>query len=251
MKKLKNKHYSFLVLCACLFLHHPLLAEERLTIGVAANFMLPFQEISLAFENKHDIKINATYTSTGNLYGQIIHGAPYDLFLAADERRPERLLKEGLISDTFIYARGKTVLWTAKKQLCAAKDWQEALMMQGINKISIANPEIAPYGAAAIKALESTGRMEAVRKKLVFAQNVVQAFQYAHTESVDAGFCALSSVFSEQGKMGCYFLLEHAPVIIQRGCVLKGSKNRKLAEQFATFLCSREAQNIKTTFGYN
>ena len=124
-------------------------------------------------------------------------------------------------------------------------------MMQGINKISIANPETAPYGAAAIKALESTGRMGTVRKKLVFAQNVVQAFQYAHTESVDAGFCALSSVFSEQGKMGCYFLLEHAPVIIQRGCVLKGSKNRKLAEQFAAFLCSQDAQNIKTKFGYN
>jgi len=239
------------MICVCFFLHQPLFAEERLTIGVAANFMLPFQEISLAFENKHDIKINATYTSTGNLYGQIIHGAPYDLFLAADERRPERLLKEGLTSDTFIYAQGKTVLWTAKKQLCAAKDWQEALMMQGINKISIANPETAPYGEAAIKALESTGKMEAVRKKLVFAQNVVQAFQYAHTESVDVGFCALSSVYSDQGKKGCYFLIEQSPVIIQKACIIKGSEKRELAEKFATFLCSQEAQNIKTTFGYN
>ena len=251
MKELKNKNYSFLVLCACLFLHQPLFAEERLTIGVAANFMLPFQEIAHKFENKTSVRIDATYTSTGNLYGQIIHGAPYDLFLAADERRPERLLKEGLISDTFIYAQGRTVLWTAKKQLCAAKDWQEALMMPCINKISIANPETAPYGAAAIAALKKASLEEVIINKLVFAQNVVQAFQYAHTESVEAGFCALSSVFSEQGKMGCYFLLEHAPVIIQRGCVLKDSKNRKLAEKFAAFLCSRDAQNIKTKFGYN
>ena len=238
-------------MCACLFLHQTLFAEERLTIGVATNFMLPFQEISLEFENKHHIRIDATYTSTGNLYGQITHGAPYDLFLAADECRPEQLVKEGLVSDTFIYARGRTVLWTANKRICTEKDWQKALMLPTVNKVSIANPETAPYGAAAIAALKKAGLEEVIGKKLVFAQNVVQAFQYAHTESVDVGFCALSSVFSEQGKMGCYFLLENAPVIIQRGCVLKGSKNRKLAEQFAAFLCSRDAQNIKTKFGYN
>ena len=239
------------MMCACLFLHQPLFAEERLTIGVAANFMLPFQEIASVFENKHDIKINATYTSTGNLYGQIIHGAPYDLFLAADERRPERLLKEELTHSTFVYARGRAVLWTVNKRICAAKNWQEALMMPCINKISIANPETAPYGAAAIAALKKASLEEVIINKLVFAQNVVQAFQYAHTESVEAGFCALSSVFSEQGKMGCYFFLEQAPVIIQRGCIIKDSKNKKLAEKFAEFLCSQDAQNIKTKFGYN
>lgn len=251
MKKFKNIKCSFLLMCACLFLHQTLFAEERLTIGVAANFMLPFQEIASTFENKHDIKIDATYTSTGNLYGQITHGAPYDLFLAADELRPERLVKEGLASDTFIYAQGRAVLWTAKKQLCAAKDWQEALMIQGITKISITNPETAPYGAAAITALESTDKMGAVRKKLVFAQNVVQAFQYAHTESVDAGFCALSSALSKQGKRGCYFLVEQAPIIIQRACILKSTKHRELANKFAVFLSSLEAQTIKMKFGYN
>lgn len=272
MKRLKNKKYPFLriggeikstkigfrfrldlalMMCACIFFHQTLFAEERLTIGVAANFMLPFQEISLAFENKHDIKINATYTSTGNLYGQIIHGAPYDLFLAADERRPERLLKEGLTHSTFVYARGRAVLWTAKKQICEVKEWQEALMMQGISKISIANPETAPYGSAALQALKKVGLEEIVTKKLVFAQNVVQSFQYAHTESVDVGFCALSSVFSEQGKKGCYFLIDQAPVIIQRACIITGSGKRKLAEKFAAFLSSPDAQNIKTKFGYN
>jgi len=251
MKRIKNKKYFFLVMCTCLFLHQPLLAEERLTIGVAANFMLPFQEIAHEFENKTSVKINATYTSTGNLYGQIIHGAPYDLFLAADERRPERLLKEGLTHSTFVYARGRAVLWTVKKKLCAAKDWQEALMMQGINKISIANPETAPYGAAAIKALKSTGLIEAVQKKLVFAQNVIQAFQYAHTKSVEVGFCALSSAFSEQGKRGCFFLIEQAPIIIQRACILKSTKNKELANKFAVFLSSQETQTVKMNFGYN
>ncbi len=238
------------MLCACLFLHQTLFAEEKLTIGVAANFMLPFQEIAQAFENKHPMKINATYTSTGNLYGQIIHGAPYDLFLAADERRPERLLKEGLTSETFIYARGRAVLWTAKGQICNAEDWQEALMNQGINQISIANPETAPYGAAAMQALKGTGLEEMNLKKLVFAQNVIQAFQYAHTESVDAGFCALSSAFSEQGKKGCYFLIEQAPAIIQRACIIKGSEKMGSAKKFAAFLGSLDAQIIKMKFGY-
>lgn len=249
----KNKKFSFLkalMMCACIFLYQTLFAEERLTIGVAANFMIPFQEICLAFEANHGIKIDATYTSTGNLYGQITHGAPYDLFLAADELRPERLLDEGFTSDTFIYARGKVVLWTAKKRLCAAQGWKEALMSQTVNKVSIANPETAPYGAAAISALKKAGLEQNALTKLVFAQNVVQAFQYAHTESVDAGFCALSSVSSKQGEMGCYFLLEQAPVIIQRGCVLKESKSREMAEKFADFLLSPEAQTIKMKFGY-
>lgn len=239
------------MLCVCLFWCQTLFAEETLTIGVAANFMLPFQEIAHEFEAKNAVKIHATYTSTGNLYGQIINGAPYDLFLAADERRPERLLKEGFTADTFIYARGRAVLWTVNKRICAAKDWQEALMMQTITKISIANPETAPYGTAAIQALQKVGLEKIITKKLVYAQNVVQSFQYAHTESVDVGFCALSSAFSEQGKKGCYFLIDQAPVIIQRACVITGSGKRELAEKFAAFLSSRDALTIKTKFGYN
>ncbi len=233
-----------------LFWSSALFAEDKLTIAVAANFMLPFEEIAHVFENKTSVKIDATYTSTGNLYAQIIHGAPYDLFLSADENRPERLLKQGLAYDPFLYAQGRAILWTAKEKICAAEDWQKALMMQIINRISIANPETAPYGAAAIKALEITGMEAFVRKKLVFAQSVVQSFQYAHTESADVGFCALSSVFSEQGKRGCYFLIEQAPIIVQKACIIKSTKKKDMVEKFVAFLLSFEAQTTKQKYGY-
>jgi molybdate transport system substrate-binding protein len=226
-----------------------LFAGDKLTIAVAANFMLPFEEIAHTFEKKTSVKISATFTSTGNLYAQIINGAPYDLFLAADESRPELLHKQGLAGEPFLYAQGRLILWTAKEKICAAKDWQKALQMQTVNSVSIANPETAPYGAAAIKAMEITGMEMIVTKKLVFAQNVVQSFQYAHTESVDAGFCALSSVLSKQGKMGCYFLIEQAPVIVQKACIIKRS-NKKDVEKFVAFLLSSEAQAVKQKYGY-
>ena len=239
-----------LIIGACLLWCPALFAEEKLTVGVAANFMLPFEEIAHEFKNITAVKINAVYTSTGNLYGQIIHGAPYDLFLASDEIRPERLLKEGLATDIFVYARGKAVLWTAKKSICTAGDWQKALMLKSVNRISIANPETAPYGTAAVRALKIVGLEDAVSKKLVFAQNVLQSFQYAHTESVDAGFCALSSALSAQGKRGCYFLIEEAPIIVQKACILKGSEKRPAVEKFVRFLRSPEARDVKKKYGY-
>lgn len=245
-----KKSIFSLIMGACLLWCPTLSAEEKLMVGVAANFMLPFEEIAHDFKGKTLVKIDAVYTSTGNLYGQIINGAPYDLFLAADERRPERLLKEGFATDVFVYARGKAVLWTAKDRICAAEDWQKALMLKGITRISIANPETAPYGAAAIRALKTAGLEVVVRKKLVFAQNVVQSFQYAHTESTDAGFCALSSALSTQGKKGCYFFIEQAPIIVQKACILKDSKKRQAAEMFVKFLCSPEARAIKENYGY-
>ena len=110
-----KKNIFLLVVSCCLIWCTTSSAEEKLTIGVAANFMVPFKEIAHKFETQTDVNIDATFTSTGNLYGQIINGAPYDLFLAADENRPDRLVKEGMAPDSFIYAREKAVLWTTKK----------------------------------------------------------------------------------------------------------------------------------------
>ncbi len=249
MAKIK-KNFFLLVMAACLVWGPRLSAEEKLTIGVAANFMAPFKEIAHEFESRTAVKIDAAYTSTGSLYGQIINGAPYDLFLAADENRPERLEKEGLSSDSFVYARGRVVLWTAKKRICNAENWEKALKMKGVSRIAIPNPETAPYGTAAITALESAGLKDLTQKKLVFAQNVVQAFQYAHTETADAGFCALSSAITKKGKKGCYFFIGQAPIIIQKACILNRSTKRRSVEKFAAFLCSPEAEAVKKRYGY-
>jgi molybdate transport system substrate-binding protein len=227
-----------------------LLAEQELTVGVAANFILPFEGLSRAFEQKTAIRVKATFTSTGSLYSQIKNGAPYDLFLSADERHPRRLQQEGLASEPFVYARGKLILWTSKENLCKLTQWQEVLLDPSVAKIAIANPETAPYGAAAVEALKRAGRWETIKPRLVFAQNIAQVFQYAQTESADAGFCALSSAYSEQGRKGCYVAIPEAPEIVQSACILKRTKQKEAALAFAQFLSSPEAKAVNRRYGY-
>jgi molybdate transport system substrate-binding protein len=240
------------IVCLCIVLFSPssLLAEQELTVGVAANFILPFEALSHIFEQKTGIRLKATFTSTGNLYSQIINGAPYDLFLSADEKRPRMLRRKGLAAEPFVYARGKVILWTAKERLCRHAGWQEVLADPSAVKIAIANPETAPYGAAAVEALKRGGLWEAIKPRLVFAQTVAQVFQYVHTESADAGFCALSAAHSEQGRRGCYLLIPEAPEVVQSACVLKRTKQKEAALGFAAFLSSPEAGVIKRRYGY-
>lgn len=228
----------------------PLHAAESLTVGVAANFMLPLQEMARLFEERTSIHLNGTFSSTGNLYAQIRNGAPYDLFLAADESMPAQLMREGLAEEAFIYARGKVVLWTARKELCRLPDWRKVIETDSVKKIAIANPETAPYGASAVKALKASGAWERVQPKLVFAQTIAQSFQYAHTRSADVGFCALSSVFSEQGKEGCHFFIQEAPDIVQAGCILKRCTKGEAVRRLADFLLSSEAVRIIRRYGY-
>jgi molybdate transport system substrate-binding protein len=226
------------------------LAQDKINVAVAANFISAFKEIALSFEAKTGVPVEATYASTGQLYAQIKNGAPYDLFLAADEERPALLHREGLAEAPFVYANGRVVLWTAKKDLCGARSWREVLANPGLKKIAVANPKTAPYGASAMAALEKTGILKNVEGRIVFGQNIAQAFQYAATGSVDAGFCALSSTLSEKGREGCFFTVEEAPSIVQGACLLKRTKSQKATGEFIRFLSSAETEAIKKKYGY-
>ena len=225
-------------------------AQDKLSVAVAANFISAFKEIAAAFEEQTGVKVEATFSSTGNLYSQIKNGAPYDVFLSADEQRPDLLQKEGWTDGTFIYARGQAILWSADPNFCKAPTWQEALKNNRIKKISIANPVTAPYGAAAKAALQKTGLWDALQDKLVNGQDIAQAFQYASTQAVDAGFCALSAAASPQGKNGCFFSIPEAPDIVQAGCILKKSKNQKSAELLMAYLLGADAAKTKKKYGY-
>ena len=226
-------------------------AQERLNAAVAANFIQAFTEISQAFERKTGVRVEATFSSSGNLYGQIVNGAPYDLYLSADEERPARLNKEGAGERPFVYARGRCVLWSARKDFCRAGDWRTALRDEDVKRVAVANPETAPYGTAARAALVKAGLWEALKQKWVFAQNIAQAFQYASTSATAAGFCAYSSVMSDEGKKGCFYRIEEAPAIVQSACILKRTPHRASAEAFAAFLISPEAGAIKDRYGYH
>jgi len=225
-------------------------AGEKLLVAVAANFILPSGEMAEMFEARTGIPVEATYTSTGKLYGQIVQGAPYDLFFSADEKRPALLEKQDLCDTPFVYARGQVVLWTANKDLCGAAGWQAVVKNPKVLKIAIANTESAPYGTAAMIALRKAGLWDTLKEKYLFPQTVAQAFQYAETKSADAGFCAYASALSDKGKGGCFYPVPEAPAVVQAACILKRTEHRAAAEQFAAFVQSPEAQKIKEKYGY-
>ncbi|WP_027720344.1 molybdate ABC transporter substrate-binding protein [Maridesulfovibrio zosterae] len=221
-----------------------------LLVAQAANFMPAMQEIIPAFKKATGIEVQATYTSTGKLYAQITNGAPFDLFLAADERRPKKLFDAGLAEKPFVYAKGKVVFWSMDKKL-AEESWQEAIKSKKLHKVAIANVETAPYGTAAMMALKKEKLWDTVKPELVYAQSIAQTFQFASTGAADAGFCAYSSVFTEVGKKGAFTVVKEAPPVIQAACILKSSKNKAAVEKFVTFLSSPEVISIKKKYGYD
>jgi len=239
----------WILLFLLLLVPPPVQAQGRVRAAVAAGFMPAFKEIAAAFEARKGIRVEATYTSSGNLYHQIVHGAPYDLFLSADEERPARLFHTGIGGAPFVYARGRVVLWSVGREFCTARDWKQALAGTKGRKVALVNPEIGPYGMAARKALEKAGLWLPLQDRLVIAQDVAQAFQYASTEAVAAGFCALSSAMTEAGRKGCFHSIAEAPPVVHAACVLKG-KSLKEAEALAAFLRSPEAEKIKRKYGY-
>jgi len=247
---MKNIRFVVAFILIVLMSSNAAFAGEIISVAVAANFISTFKEIAADFEAKTKIKIEGTFSSTGNLYSQITNGAPYDLFLSADEERPAKLFKEGVADTPFIYARGQAVLWSANKDFCKAATWQDALKNKQIKKISIANTQTAPYGAAAKKALEKVGIWDILQSKLVNAQDIAQSFQYASSFAVDAGFCAMSATVSPEGKKGCFYVLGEAPDIIQSACLLKRTTNRAAVEKFVEFLNSAAAKEIKVKYGY-
>jgi len=241
---------TIIVVLAILGFSFSAAAGEKLLLAVATNFILPSGELADMFKARTGIPVEATYASTGKLFGQIITGAPYDLFFSADEENPAILEKQGLCGTPFVYARGQVVLWTANREVCGASGWQAVVKNPEVRKIAIANTESAPYGTAAMIALRKAGLWDTLKAKYVFPQTVAQAFQYAETKSADAGFCAYSSALSDKGKKGCFYEVPEAPVIVQTACILKRTEHRAAAERFAAFVQSPEAQKIKEKYGY-
>lgn len=248
--KLHKFKKAYLTVIISSFFILPAFPEEVLRAGVAANYIQAFNEIAAEFKAETGIKVEATFTSSGNLYNQVINGAPYDLFLSADEERPALLFKNGIADQPFVYAKGEIVLWSSEKDFCNAKDWKDKVKGSDVKKIAIANPDTAPYGKAAMNAILKAGLQDTLRSKIVNSQDIAQAFQYASTGAADAGFCALSAAKTEEGKKGCFYGIKEAQPVIQSACIIKNTKDHKAAEKFAAFLISKKASAIKEKYGY-
>jgi len=241
----------FSLLCLSIVLSSvlPLHAAEPLRVAVAANFQQPFREIAAAFTRETGLPVEGVFSSSGSLYHQIVNGAPYDAYLSADEERPNKLFKEGSGGKPFVYATGSVVLWAEGKKICNAANWREALARKDVQRVALANPVVAPYGAAAEEALRGAGLWNSPDKKWITGQTIAQAYQYAATGGADVCFCALSSVRAAK-TAGCHHEIDGAPPIRQGACLLQRSTRRAEVERFLQYLQSPAAEAVKKKYGY-
>ena len=237
-------------LCAVVFAPTPLAAEEA-KIGVATNFASTFEALEAAFEAQSDHELVGLYGATGQLYAQIVNGAPIDVFLAADKERPSRLVRAGRAraDSQYTYARGRLALWWRDRAL-SHDDVIDALRADG--RIALANPRLAPYGFAAREALRALGVLPQARARLVLGQNVGQAFALVASKNAAAGFVAYSALLSTQDHGGAFWLVPdglYSP-IEQDAVLLTRGQDNAAATEFMAFLKSDTARAIISAAGY-
>ena len=229
-----------------------LLAAE-VQVAVAANFSAPMQKIAAAFEQATGHKALLAFGSTGRFYAQVRNGAPFQVLLAADDETPARLEREGLAvsGSRFTYATGRLVLWSATPRLVDAQG--EVLRQPGTGKVAIADPRLAPYGAAAMEVLQALGIGPALQPRLVQGESIAQAYQFVTTGNAAMGFVALSQVMADgridRGSAWVVPSTLHGP-IRQDAVLLATGKGNPAAAALMAFLRSDAARAIIRAHGY-
>lgn len=230
-------------------------AAGEVTVATAANFAVAAQRISRQFESRSGHVITLVSSSTGKLASQITFGAPFDVFLAADQARPVRLVKDGhAVADSrFTYARGRVALWSGD---AARMKWASAadiLKAGEYKRLSIANPDVAPYGAAAWQVLQTLGLGDTIKDKLIYGENVQQAYAFAASGNTDMALVALSFMLGarsvDRGAYGEVASDLHEP-ILQDAVLLNRGRDNEAAIAFLAFLKSPEALKIMRELGY-
>jgi molybdate transport system substrate-binding protein len=232
----------------------PLLSSaETIKVAVAANFSSTMKELVANFEKSSGHTVDLSFASTGKIYAQIYNGAPYHAFFSADQAAPEKLENEGkaIPGTRFSYAIGTLVLWSAKSDLT---DEPLNILKSGrFNKLALANPKLAPYGAAAVEVLDQLNLTAGSRAKWVLGENIAQTFQFVFTENADLGFIA-GAQLQDKGKLrkGSFWVVPdelHAP-IYQDAQLLLAGKNSAATQQLLHFIRSAPAQAIIHSHGY-
>lgn len=228
----------------------PTESEEKLVVAAASDLIPAFKELGASFEQATGTKVTFTFSSTGILARQIENGAPVDLFAAANISFVDGLEKKGLIiADTkAIYARGRITLWVAATNKAEISKLED-LARPEVEKVSIANPDHAPYGTAAQEALQSLGIWNTVQPKCVYGDNVRQALQYAERGEVNAAIVALSLSMQTKGNWILIPQELHQP-LDQALAVIKGAKHEKEARQFALFINGPQGRPTMRKYGF-
>ena len=222
-------------------------------VAVAANFTAPARALAEVFARTTGHEARLSFGATGAFYTQIKNGAPFDVLLAADNERPARLEKEGdtVAGSRFTYATGQLVLWSAKPGFV---DDQGAVLKGGhFGKIAIANPKNAPYGAAAVEAMEKLGLAATLQPKLVTGESIGQTFNFIATGNAELGFVALAQVLDggklKSGSMWVVPAQYHAP-IIQDAVILNRAASNPAAKAWMELLKTPQSKALIRSYGY-
>ena len=227
----------------------PALAAET-RVAVAANFTAPAKAIAVAFAKATGHEAVLSFGASGIFYAQIAQGAPFDIFLSADSDRPRKAEADGLAvrGSRFTYAIGRLVLYSAKPGLVDARG--AVLRRGGFERIAIADPAAAPYGAASVSVMKRLGVYPALQPRIVTGSSITQAYQFVATGAAELGFVALSQVVDQPG--GSRWLVPaglHAP-IEQQAILLRTGAGNPAAIAFLAFLKGRQAGAIIRHYGY-
>ncbi len=223
-------------------------AGDELLVAVASNFIAPMREIATAFEQQTGHKVTLASGSSGKLYAQIRHGAPFDVFLSADDEKPRALEAGGyaLPGSRFTYALGWLALWSPN-----STD-PKGLLHGDFARLALANPRLAPYGQAALSTLANLGLLERTRSRWVQGENIAQTYQFVASGNADLAFVALSQLNSQSQPGGVWRVPSelHAP-IRQDAVAISGSTKPILSSELLGFLKSESTAEILSRYGYS
>ncbi len=225
-------------------------AAGEVSVAVAANFTRPAEALGAAFTAKTGDTVSFSFGATGALYTQITHGAPFEVFLAADAKRPSQAVSEGVgvEGSVFTYAVGKVVLYSPSLDMT---DGAAVLKAGSFQKIAIADPSTAPYGAAAVEAIDKLGLTEALSLKLVTGESITQALQFVESANAELGFVALSQVIDRPAAQVWRVPEDLYAPIRQDAVLLKTGEADPAAAAFLAFLQSEEGKAIIASYGYD
>ncbi|TXH67034.1 MAG: molybdate ABC transporter substrate-binding protein [Thiothrix sp.] len=227
--------------------------SAEVQVAVAANFSKPLEVLATAFKASSGHELNMSAGASGKLYAQIENGAPFEVFLSADSKTPQKLVEAQLAvaESQFTYALGKLVLWSSTQDYIDPQG--EVLKKQEFKHLAIANPQTAPYGAAAVEALDHLGLKKSLESKLVQGENISQTYDFVSTGNAELGFVAWSQVAQEGVlKAGSVWQIPedlYTPIQQDAVLLLKG-KDNKAAQAFLDFLKTPQAQQLITKAGY-
>lgn len=220
----------------------------ELSVACASNFTAPMEKLASEFKTETHHKLVLSFGASGTLFAQLKNGAPFGVFLSADQSFPQKALDEGLaVQDSiFTYALGKLVLWSP---IAGIVDEKGEILKTGVFRhLAIGNPELAPYGKAAKQAMLKLGLWDSLEARLVMGENITQTFEFVSSGNAEIGFVAFSQTQAE----GSQWIVPqdlYSP-IKQDAVVLKTAKNNAVAQAFVKFLKSEKAKKIITSFGY-